>query len=655
MVELYINDKLCDLTGEEEISIDYAIAKIGEIESRTGARSAEFSLPMTANNKAIFEVVEDVNSTSKRPYKKYDCKLFVNGVDQLIRFATLESIKGGYNLRVYGANTDFFSQIKDLLLRDLDLSEYDHFWTKQTVIDSRTNTEGYIYPLIDYHADSPNSYINYLSREIDVRGMFPSLFYEDILNKCCEQLGFTLNIKSPAPQPLLLPFCGNDFVRNFDHERYKGTFTLNANQTINYGLFGGGWEWDAVTSNRSFFTIPKTVHDGQIDFQDRVTISGTLNIETNSATAFTCVFNIGDNIVAPQVSIPISINNGTTNITIPFTDITNNFNHSVFFYFNNFSVLTPTFDVTTNTSMTITDAEITQANEIKYDLVGGVYFDYVTPNSIFGDLSLGYLFKNYCLMYGKLINVNQNTKQVDIIGFDDIKNNLNNGIDWSSKLDFSDDFEFKFSGGDYGQINNFTYADDSENIPSGTNGVLIIDDDNVDSEQDLIEVEFSPTNITVKMDGLVVNQIGVMENLLLQNEKNYRVLYLELIDGADLPNTPKHIVYKDGTTTNVSTDLPFTWFIARFKQDNLGFGRTQNAIITINGLINDYYSTFAEIITDYKVVNCLMRLNAADIATLDFTRPVYIQHFNAYFYISQIKGYNPNSAQSTMVELVKLF
>jgi hypothetical protein len=63
----------------------------------------------------------------------------------------------------------------------------------------------------------------------------------------------------------------------------------------------------------------------------------------------------------------------------------------------------------------------------------------------------------------------------------------------------------------------------------------------------------------------------------------------------------------------------------------------------------------SDVLNRLKVVSVPIRLNASDINQLDFTRPVYIKHFNAYFYISAIKAYTPTNNESTTVELVKLF
>ncbi len=74
-----------------------------------------------------------------------------------------------------------------------------------------------------------------------------------------------------------------------------------------------------------------------------------------------------------------------------------------------------------------------------------------------------------------------------------------------------------------------------------------------------------------------------------------------------------------------------------------------------NNLISLFYNEIEVVYTKIKILSCLLRLNASDINQLDLTKPVYIEYFNSYFYISQISSYNPNSNKSTSVELVKLY
>jgi len=86
-VELYINLQLCDLTGSEQIEVDYTSFDISKIGTRGGARSYSFNLPKTNRNKAILENPEIVNNLSTLPYTRLPCRILVDGVDVQIRFA----------------------------------------------------------------------------------------------------------------------------------------------------------------------------------------------------------------------------------------------------------------------------------------------------------------------------------------------------------------------------------------------------------------------------------------------------------------------------------------------------------------------------------------------------------------------------------------
>ena len=97
-VQLYINNQLCDLKGDESIEVDYSIFDISKIGSRGGARSYEFQLPKTNNNKLILENPEIVNNLSIIPYSRLDARVFVEGVDVLIRFAEVSKVKDAYKI-----------------------------------------------------------------------------------------------------------------------------------------------------------------------------------------------------------------------------------------------------------------------------------------------------------------------------------------------------------------------------------------------------------------------------------------------------------------------------------------------------------------------------------------------------------------------------
>lgn len=71
-------------------------------------------------------------------------------------------------------------------------------------------------------------------------------------------------------------------------------------------------------------------------------------------------------------------------------------------------------------------------------------------------------------------------------------------------------------------------------------------------------------------------------------------------------------------------------------------------------LTSAYWVKLSGIIIAPQVVKMLMRLSATDINQINFGAPHWVQHFNSFFYLSQVEQYDPTRVDSTAVELVKL-
>jgi hypothetical protein len=96
------------------------------------------------------------------------------------------------------------------------------------------------------------------------------------------------------------------------------------------------------------------------------------------------------------------------------------------------------------------------------------------------------------------------------------------------------------------------------------------------------------------------------------------------------------------TGTNI---IPSAYFILEAFPHGLGFG---------NDLFDTFYSYLNLIISRSKKLELPIRLNTLDIATFDFTRPIYINELDGYFYVNKIK-FNFTNKESSIVELIKLF
>ena len=647
-VELYIQDKLVDLKGDEDIAIDYAIFSPDQIDKRKGAASYSFTLPKTTNNRAIFENPDDVNNLSAIPYSRLNARMLVDGIDVGIKFCVLKLVRSGYSINLYGGNSNFFDAIKDRKLSSFNFCTLNHTWDKTTIINSRTNTTGFIYPIIDYHTDSPNTWIDNTNRDIHVDNMYPSVFYDTVLTLCINDVGYTLDNEVPQDN-LLLAYSGHPFVRVDDGDYMVVKAETTSDQSASYNIFHQMFfAFDTLTQTCNFWDIGTTVGEVQFNFQDTVTIEGRLYwlLDNTSGSPVTVDLWMGSDINGtPEFQQSITLATGVNTIDYNFT-LTNGTpdKYSRVIYF---TIYDPADTAITVKSGSYVDINSVTVNEVFY-IDKDPYVSltpYITPTSIFGEVTFAELLKAYCQMFGLIMVVDEFNKIVRLVKFDTIIGN-NNIYDWSNKLDLSQEPEITFGDEDYGATNTLTYSlDNDEPKPNGTDGSILLVGNRTNEEKNIVDLMFGATNNELMLNDMNISKIGVLVNNSRQQQRLIRVLRVRWVDTADLdPNT--QFGYKDGSTTYVTTDLPITYFIDTNRNDNLGFGIS---------LIDTYYIALKGIIQNFKKVSCLVRLNSADINQLDFTRPVWIEYFNSYFYISQISAYTPTNNESTTVELVKLF
>ena len=81
-----------------------------------------------------------------------------------------------------------------------------------------------------------------------------------------------------------------------------------------------------------------------------------------------------------------------------------------------------------------------------------------------------------------------------------------------------------------------------------------------------------------------------------------------------------------------------------------------NATYTNNSLKNKYYSKMINQLSDKKsrVVKAWFNLDELTIKRFSFRKAIWIDHFNAWFYVEKIENYNVMERQSTLVTLLKL-
>jgi len=643
-LELYIEDELIDLIGDEQISTDYAIAEIGNFATRSGFRSINFDIPKTANNNRILSNSYLVNNSTPRPYRRLKARVFVDGIDQNIRFADIESVQDTYNMRVYGGNANFFDIIKERKINELQyLPSLAHEQILNEVFDSRQNNDGFIYPLIDFHADSPNPIINNTNKTFDIRYCFPCLFVDEMIENICTDAGYTLNnsllndTNYQSADLIFVPTFLNPRFFNAGSTTEINTIQnsiveapihyafpiLNTNYSEPIGSETGTWNVDGALT-----TYPITVTDTIYFYEIPVSGEYIFSLIGNGLQTLPVVALIlkrNGTTLEEVAALSSTVGPATWAVTLSYTTNALAGEQYVAYY------------------ISLTSFTIEQAN---YQYLSNV----VNFNYIESKLKQSEFLKAYLQMFSCLVTVDEDTKTVHINKFNELFVNIPLAIDWSDKIDYSEENNLEFSLDKYGQENSLEYKADAsidEQFIQGANGVITIDDNTLPFSAEIVKLPFSATEMDARLEAFVIPKIKIFTTDANRtpatqptNKVEPRILLLERV------TTVPSVIYTDGTTTvTTNVDLPLAWFMAGGKQLNLGFG---------NNLIPLYYGGLQSVLTRTKIVTEQLRLNALDIQQLDFLKPVFLSKHNAYFYISKISGFTYGSSESTEVELVKL-
>lgn len=246
-----------DTYKEEPISLTYNVADVADISSRNAAFSKTIKLPETRNNRAIFDDISDlaIDSTfnpNKRTkaYILVDTAIVFEGFLQLRKvFLDKSSDTAEYEVVIFADNDNFFTQLGDEFLTDLDFSELDHDWTADNIRNSWTQSwsGGYYYPLIDYGRNwilgDINGWTTTYNTEVKTKDMFPATNVRYILDKIFANTTYTYQsnfLDSDIFTALYIPYNREKIIRDIDTSNNRLAVsratiaTYSATQSIGY-------------------------------------------------------------------------------------------------------------------------------------------------------------------------------------------------------------------------------------------------------------------------------------------------------------------------------------------------------------------------------------------------------------------------------------
>ena len=240
-----------DTYKEEPISLTYNIADVNDISSRNTSYSKTIKLPETRNNRMIFGDIADlgVSPAYFNPNKKtkawilVDTAVVFEGYLQLRKvFIDKETEQGDYEVVIYADNDNFYKQLGDTFISDLDFSELNHDWTKTNILQSWTASwsNGYYYPLIDYGQDwdlgEITGWTSSWNCQVQVKDIFPSTNVKYIFDKIFSTAGYNYTsnfLTGDVFKNLYIPFNKTSFTRD-GLTSSAGRFTAGFTQSLTY-------------------------------------------------------------------------------------------------------------------------------------------------------------------------------------------------------------------------------------------------------------------------------------------------------------------------------------------------------------------------------------------------------------------------------------
>ena len=221
---VWINDvaQYVDTSDVESVPLEYQISDIRDFDKRRSGSSLTIKLPETSNNRKVFNDIANLSTdlTYFNPNLKTRVEIIVESITVFEGILQLTDVEVdnkrnviGYNCNLFSDNDDFFSNVGDLLITDMDWSELSHTYSQSNITNSWTTyNSGYYYPLIEYGQrgiDNMNNPNPTYSQFVKVEDFKPATYIKYIWDKIFTEAGYSYEsefLTSDTFRKLIFPF-----------------------------------------------------------------------------------------------------------------------------------------------------------------------------------------------------------------------------------------------------------------------------------------------------------------------------------------------------------------------------------------------------------------------------------------------------------------
>lgn len=673
--ELYINGQLCDL--EDTPSLIFQSPVFNDLDVIQSNRSAEINLPLTPRNRKAFGLIDRIDILDDSAvYGKHSAAYYLGGFPVFTRgYAMVTDVTDTINITLVWGNIDNFQPLFDASLRDLreqiiEVAGADYVeWNENTkYVDSdETTLAGFIQ--IDFGA---RRNINYSHPSVQVSAILDAIQkYHGITIENITRLSQTSD-KHPMIVPLVSKNSGPD---SWYSDRFEAS-------SAHYGNSG---------SSNTALKFREIVSDKQSILTDQnyaIDVSSTKTIDVSIISYSSAVFFPGMRAASasPTLKLRGDSGNGTSEVLLSVEGIDTGFGIRFAVkpdLFNNVEVNVEDYDTVRwilSNAVTI-DATTSDEFTVAAKFIITPHFDDIQFPSPFPiaenlpDMTHAEFLSALMAMAGlfaypdssdsntiRMMSPDQFYNSTDTIDYDYrivdsgdnrtpntqtdrriVNSHLDATIqDWSRKVILNDRGEIwrpegtEFTMGDYAQTNTLDYDNDEDAEMLNTQGIISIDNENIERENELVSLDFSAST----------NRAGWNTD-----HSDWPFAFVPCYEEQTV-NGAKEVNYS-APSARILADVNTT-----IEDGNGTVGRYRHGLFPrtmyfggSEGIVAKRYADYQRILKKFRMITVYVKLTVADICNLDYTRRVYLDVYGCYFAIYSVTTGEDGICECKLIKL----
>lgn len=612
MINLKVRGIDLDLSSNAVIALTKQVADIGQFQNRLSSFTNKFTLPLTANNRALLGI-EDIESNSDIPYSLTDCSLWFNGIEVASNSRlVVDEFADNAKVSLRPGNAGFFDIIKTLKLRDFDLSEFDHLWNRGRIIAFKDNdfTDGINYPLIDAGNQSASNQV------VRTKGLIPGMFVKYLMNRVADFYGYQINYPTDSLMDELFLLITTQQVGQRISNDVKWVVEKDTQSVIVPASFNNDilLTFDLASSFTDTWNIVST-GIVRIPFRGKYKIRVTADIQLGGADSVSFVVGDTTALTVGQFQTVDGFYEWEGTFSNENYSESETFNQLVRLYIRIVAATGGTV-VINNLTFECIDNDLPETN-------------YNRPISIqhnLPDITVGQLFVEFGNITGCLYAVDDIAQTIRVIKLNEIADNKIAPLEYQKKIDVSITPLKRFAVAGYGKTTILRYANVSDN-----NFSISIDNEQLPDTANLINSLFNSSDLITWSNE---PPIGAPSYFSLYD---LITLFIPLWDSA------VGYLKLDGVNRICRVFPQPDPINLNFWESNFNSGivSTYN-IATFEGLnwetlYNDRFDrVLGGLIDKMQYLEVYFKIDEIDLINFDFAKPIYLEKPNGYYFVRSI-------------------